>query len=429
MVRDTPYFSVVPSEAAGFTDQLGQFRVFYKLGQSLGYTYWHQPFFSRRTTLAERRYERTLSPSYAKRPFGLRGLLGLQHRPPNPPAPVLDVYDFIGVNEYFLAKNEQRGTSEPKVLDMKLGDDLLEQLDITDLAGLQDFVRRRVAEADAGTRATLVKFALVGTRAFLRFINAEIPDHPTDFDLRAIYLEKRSAHPWPSLFPSDALRTLVHVRQGDTAAVETPWHTVISLWPREYQFTEYARFDDIPANNRVLRVEDFHEFLRKFVTSIDEPMSTLLFSDGFKRSLHKLNRQSDVHGLTPRQLKALNKMVGSFDKTRFEPFKDLDNCDVFVGEEPEKLCHLIHSFLQADLVITGPQGSLVPSLIRHYCNAQNMPIVLVLSRSNELMSKVFGRLNKTGKVVLVNISQPDYGGLAARVSDMLITNRVRAQNT
>jgi fructoselysine-6-P-deglycase FrlB-like protein len=55
-----------------------------------------------------------------------------------------------------------------------------------------------------------------------------------------------------------------------------------------------------------------------------------------------------------------------------------------------------------------------------------MPLVLVLSRSDELMSRVFGGLNRTGKVVFVNISQPDYGGLATRVNDLLAANRVTA---
>jgi hypothetical protein len=425
VARNNLYFSVVPSKAAGLADQLSQFRLFHKLGRSLGYTYWHRPFFSRRTTLAAHRNAQALPPSYPK----LRRLLGLQNRPSKPSVPALDVYDFIGFNDYFLARNEQRGMGEPKVIDMKLGDDLLKRLDITDLAGLQDFVQRRVAETDARPRATLVEFGLLGTRAFFQLVNAEIPDDPTDFDLRAIYLEKRATHPWPSLFPGDAVRTLVHVRQGDTAALETPWHTVMSLWPQEYQYTEYALFDDIPAQNRVLRVEDFHEFFRKFVASIDEPLSTLLFSDGFKGSLRKLNRQRDKHGLTPKQLRALNKAVGSFDNTKFRPFKELDDCDLFIGEEPKKLCHLIHSFLEADLVITGPQGHMIPLLIRYYCNVENMPIVLVLSRSNEVMSKAFGRLNKTGKVVFVNISQPDYDGLAARVSELLVTNRVRAPST
>jgi hypothetical protein len=426
VARNNPYFSVVPSKAAGLTDQLNQFRVFYKLGQSLGYTYWHRPFLNRRTILAERRDAHTHSPSYPKRLLELQTLFGLQQKPPTPPASVSDVYDFIGFNEHFLAKNEQLGLGEPNVIDMKLGDDLLERLDITDLTGLQGFVRGRVAETDASTRAPLVEFALFGTRAFFGLVNAEIPDHPTDLDLRTIYSEKRSTHPWPSLFRRGAIKTLLHIRQGDTAALETPWHTVISQWPREYRFTEYARFDDIPVRNRVLRVEDFHRFFKKFISCIDDPVSTLLFSDGFKSSLRRLNRHGGKQGLTPQQLRALNKAVESFDKTKFGPFKDLENCDLFIGEEPEKLCHLIHSFLQADLIITGPQGGMIPKLIGHYCDVENMPLVLVLSRSDELMSRVFGGLNRTGKVVFVNISQPDYGGLATRVNDLLAANRVTA---
>lgn len=428
VARNNPYFSVVPSKAAGFTDQLNQFRVFFKLGQSLGYTYWHRPFSNRRSALAARRNAQAHSASYTKRLLELQKLLGLQQKPSMPPVSVPDVYDFIGFNEHFLARNEQGGTGEPVVIDMKLGDDLLERRDITDLAGLQDFVRRGVEETDTRPKATLVEFALSGTRAFFGIVNAEIPDRPTDFDLRSIYSEKRTGHPWPSLFRRGAIRTLLHVRQGDTAALETPWRTVISQWPPEYRFTEYARFDDIPVRNRVLRVEDFHQFFKKFVSRIDEPVSTLLFSDGFNGSLRRLDWQHEKHGLTQKQWKTLNKAVASFDKTRFKPFEDVDDCKLLIGEEPEKLCHLIHSFLEADLVITGPQGGMIPKLIRHYCDTKNMPVVLVLSRSNELMSKVFGGLNKTGKVVFVNIPQPDYGALATKVSALLGTNRVPARS-
>lgn len=428
MAGNNPYFSVVPSKAAGFTDQLNQFRVFYKLGQSLGYTYWHRPFFNRRTALAERRNAQAQPPSYTKRLLELQKLFGLQQKPSKAPAFVPDVYDFIGFNEYFLARNEQRGIGEPNVINMKLGDNLLARCDITDLAGVQDFVRRKVAETDARPKTTLVEFALLGTRAFFGFVNAELPDRPTDFDLRSIYSEKRTRHPWPSLFRGGAVRTLLHVRQGDTAALETPWNTVISQWPPEYRFTEYARFEDISVRNRVLRVEDFHQFFKQFVSRIDEPVSTLLFSDGFSGSLRRLDRSLEKHGLTERQLKTLNKVVGSFDKTRFRPFEDVDDCKLVVGEEPEKLCHLIHSFLEADLVITGPQGGMISKLIRHYCDARNMPVVLVLSRSSEWMSKVFDGLNKTGKVVFVNISQPDYGALAAKVRVLLGTNHVPARS-
>jgi hypothetical protein len=427
VARNNHYFTIVPSQSAGLADQLNQFRVFHKLGQSLGYTYWHRPFFSARTTLAARRIEQVRPPSYLKRFLRLQERVRLQQQSSTSRAPVLDVYDFIGFNEYFLGRNEQRGIGAPKVIDIKLGDDLLERLDITDLAGLQDFVRRRVAETDAGPGATLVQLGLLGTRTFFQLVNAEVPDDPTDFDLRTIYLKKRSAHPWPSLFRKGAIKTLLHVRQGDTAALETPWHTVISQWPREYRFAEYARFDDMPTQNRVLQVEDFHRFFKKFVASIDEPLSTLLFSDGFKGSLRRLNRHRNKHGLTPRQLRALNKAVGSFDMTKFRPFKGLGDCDLLIGEEAEKLFHLIHSFLEADLVITGPQGRMIPNLIGHYCNVENIPIVLILSRSNEVMSKALGGLNKTGKVVFVNISQPDYAGLAARVSELLVENQAPAQ--
>ena len=57
-----------------------------------------------------------------------------------------------------------------------------------------------------------------------------------------------------------------------------------------------------------------------------------------------------------------------------------------------------------------------------------MPVVLVLSRSSEWMSKVFDGLNKTGKVVFVNIAQPDYGALAAKVRVLLGTNHVPARS-
>ena len=150
--------------------------------------------------------------------------------------------------------------------------------------------RLPASRIDARTKTTLVEFALLGTRAFFGLVNAELPDRPTDFDLRSIYSEKRTRHPWPSLFRGGAIKILLHVRQGDTAALETPWNTVISQWPPEYRFTEYARFEDIPVRNRVLRVEDFHQFFKQFVSRIDEPVSTLLFSDGFSGSLRRLDR-------------------------------------------------------------------------------------------------------------------------------------------
>ena len=59
----TTYFSISTNIYAGFNDQLSQFSIFYKLGISLKFQYFHIPFF---TTRSKSRFSRFIHVVFAK---------------------------------------------------------------------------------------------------------------------------------------------------------------------------------------------------------------------------------------------------------------------------------------------------------------------------------------------------------------------------
>ena len=408
------FFSIEP-KFAGLSDQLLQFSALYNLGLSLGYTYWHIPFLSIRSREVDSldRYQRRLKRFQNRLPLWSRWINK---------EPQFDVYDFIGLSDYFQAKNEKIAVGEPQQFNLMLNHDAADQQHISSLEGLQIYVRNFVAEQGTPGSQILLTFGLEGKWSFWQLIFAGIPNYSKILDLRAIYFAKREIDPWPSEFLEGKVKSMIHIRQGDTAVLPTPWNTFVALWPPQYSFIEYAQFDEMPMRQRVIFVEDYFHFYKNFTAHCDDSFSTLLFSDGFKRSLQKLSKQIERLDFTQEQEKLLSKDVLSFDKTKYRPFESITDCRLFVGEEPEKLCHLIHSFLTADLLIIGSQLWMFPKLVALYCDAQNMPIVIVLHKADDGDIWRYDGLNlgeRLEKIIFVNLNQPDYPGLAKQVSNLL----------
>jgi len=425
MTKNNIYFTIEPTNS-GFTDQMMQFAVFYKLGLVSGYTYLHRPFFSSRSLNCDSYELRGLNwrrfGSFIKRHFGV----ALKKR--MAPSALesksnMDVYEFLGFNEYFHAKHKLQHRGKFKEITVKLSDDTLRKFDIDTVEDLQRWLGRRIQKTASAKSKVLLKLTLSGHRKkCFELIHSKIPDYPDGLDLRTIYFEKRRKCPWNSAFTSAKVKTLVHMRQGDTATLETPWNTFISLWPKKYAFKEYSLFSDIPTG-RLMQVEDYYHFLVTLSSYFSEDtFSMLLFSDGFSRSFRKL--KNNIHKLNSPSTKRLIGMDPKiYDETKFAMFRNIKNSTLFLGEDYKKLRHLIHSVLTADLVITSKQQRMVLKLLANYCDAENMPIVIVLNRFNETNPwdnyKSLGLYQRKDKFIMVNMSNPDYTQIAQKLVNLL----------
>ncbi len=421
-------FTIEPRQS-GFTDQLVEFKALYKLGLSLGYTFYFQPFKSPRSANIDGRgLPMTFMDLDHKRPsLWQRAVSKMKRSAPilremfQPPEP-FDVYDFTGFNDYFLARNDDRLVEGLEEIILPVAPDFAGSVDKDDFPALQEFVCEQVDRLKNDTAKFILKFKVIDRAGiFFESINTAVAD---PFDLWAIYFEKRQQEPLPSVYPSGQMKTFIHIRQGDTAIIDTPWNSYIILWP-VHQAEEYGRWQDIPYKDMLVRIEDFNRFYRELAAQLSEgTLSTLLFSDGFVRSERRLFNHMKFLDLTEQQKHDLRAAVHTFNDKKFRIFPNNEHFKMIVGESPQKLRNFIHSFLTADLVIGGRNQTMIAKLLHLYCNQQNMPLTILLDGSPD-HKVVKGMLDHwvdedmQENIMLVNVNQIDMVAISAKVGSFL----------
>ena len=422
------YFRILPGAGeTGFSDQLVAFCVFYKLGLSLEYKYLHTPFRSPRSTFPAmplsvaaplfnrhlfnriyRKLRRELHNGWSRLQFKLYP----------------EIYDFLGFNAYLIERTGRTpAAGNLEMVDIELGDVTLERNGITTFEGLQKFVRDSVSRKITGKEKTLVTFRVTSFFSFLgQLIHSNIPDYQDGLDLRKAYFEARQRRPWKSKFEDGNVKMVMHIRQGDVAVIETPWNTFIPVWSEA--LVEYNKFSDIQYDNRLFRVDDYCQFVKRLMSHFkDAKFSLLFFSDGFGRAFSRFTHERVKSlNLTKDQLKILTRSEKSYDQKAFNKLTNLRGSTLVVGEHPRKLCELVHSVLIADIVIIGPRGGMVPKLMATYCNVDNMPIVIVLHRGTTppfSHTDYMGLHARARKFIYVNVVNCDYELVASKLSEMV----------
>lgn len=124
------YFAISTIAEAGFTDQLAQFTIFFKLGRSLNYLYFHTPLKATRSSSC--------------------------------------TFDFVGLNQY-LAKTHTPPLKKFRLFDLPISDEVLQDHHLSSFEDLQDYVSTVVAKARGQTTETLVvRFSICsGAELFL----------------------------------------------------------------------------------------------------------------------------------------------------------------------------------------------------------------------------------------------------------------------
>lgn len=387
--QDPIYFTIMPSNA-GFTDQLFQFNTFYKLGRSLGYNYLHSDF-----TNARHGSE--------------------------------DIYDFLGFNEHFAGKKLTRKTTayrfmgtnnclgkegkswknklkrkvkfwtaytllfrEFNFIDIGLGQTVPLDESQEPVEGLKTLIRKLVSQKAKSNskQKNVVRFYLTSGRAFFGamapLINQQIPYFPDKLDLRSTYFKLRQTRPVPSRYAEGKIKLLVHIRLGDTALIETPWHSFIPLWSdlcvsplKEYPDRSDGLF------GQVMDVDDFVYFLKKFNASfVSDRLSIAVFSDGHKTAFKELFRQIDDLKLSSDKIRALQESAPTYEQKKFSVFDDVKNCVRLVGETNEDLQELVHSALTADVIVVGSHQRMIPKFLATYYDVslKHPPVIISLYR-------------------------------------------------
>lgn len=380
------YFTISHNQA-GFTDQLVDFGIYYKLGRSLGFQYLHTSFHSSRSSLPPITLGRS-SPLFTSQLWNkiYQKLYREFHHYWNQiqatshPTP----YDFLGFNVYLAGKTPQNLARENlENIDVPLGDVALLDNGISTFARIQQFVSDSVSRKFGGKREILVTFStppphfpiLLG-----EIIHSNIPEFQDGLDLIESYSEARKKRPWKSKFEENKVKILVHIRQGDVAVIETPWNTFIPVWLKK--LVEYNKFSDIQYDNRVFQIDDYYLFIKRVLANFyGTKFSSLFFSDGFKRAFSLFSSDSlKSLSLTKDQVKRLIKSEETYDEKAFHRLTKITGSTLVLGEEPQKLCELIHSILVADVIIIGPRAAMVPKLLASYRHADNMPLIIVLHK-------------------------------------------------
>ena len=390
-MNELKYFTF-EHKKSGFTDQLRYFVALCRLGNFMGFSYLHTPFISLRSGLGNNEVQ---SP-----------------------------HEFIGVNAYFqrIGIEIENNLENYHLIEIDLSNINWQSLEFNNFTKLIDFINKTIKYNSipevSKNKPILVYFKHyhANTKKLYRYIFENTYKHNESCDLREIYQHERSLHPRASLFNESAIKILIHIRQGDTSIISTPWATHIPVRSKRKDFLrEYSAYEDIEAPD-IFTVCEIYEFFQRFINYFEHKnLSILLYSDGWKRAheiiyknIEKLNWNNDY-------VQKLRAGENSYDDEQFSEFSKLGGVLLQVGEEPEKLLNLIDSVVKSDIVFCTSQQAMMPKLVSSLC-LQEKPIIIVLYKEKipKMNSIIEGRVSN--RFVYVNIFNPDFKSWIQRVS-------------
>lgn len=339
----TIYFSIYARPSAGFTDQLYQFTTFYKLGLSVGYAYVHSPLLCRRSNES--------------------------------------VYEFLDLNSLWPRQRSDAPFAAMPIVQVELSDALLERNRVRDMPGLQDYVRSTVARACRCGRDVVVQFSLAGGRFFFDTIHRSLPHLQDALDLRQRYSAAREREPWPSCFEPDKVRVLVHMRQGDTGVIRTPWQTFIPVWHKFTSAGLMELHDKSQIPSACVTEEDYEHFMTEFTKCFEPQSFSIVFaSDGYAHAFRQLLNRSRTLELDAAKLEAIRAAAADYDLRMFAPFRAFPGAVCRIGEDPACLFDLIDCALTADIIVIGTQQRFILKLLACYPNPDRRTPVVILHR-------------------------------------------------
>ncbi len=348
-MSDIFLFTISHDPSVGLTNLLYQFISFYKLGVGAGGDYVHTPFKSKR------------SPS--------------------------EVFRFLGFNQAWPNLISQPKFKHLKVIEIVLGDERLARENIQTFDLLKAHIRRKVLETSKATAIpVIIAFTLEGGRDFFRtMIQSSVPDRPAEYPVQAAYeaVQQRSRMWTYEQDGSRSLRILFHIRQGDTATIQTPWGSYIPLRPfSKHRYKEIQHPGGveiyIPPQSFLFFLNSLHKQLRS------GSYSTCVFSDGYKAGFADIYAHWKRFRFSLKQWIRLKLCEINYDQKMFAEFKNVSRTRCVIGESESKLYDLIQACLTADIIVMGTQQRMLLKLLTLYYDVSHPKIVFVLNPEEQV---------------------------------------------
>lgn len=379
------YFSIVLPEHVGFTDQTLLFGMLYKLGMHLGLPYHHRPLQPRSNLL-----QSESGDDYTWDNQGTEQYSG--------------IYDYLGFDWHFSQRSAALSAGDASSIEFEFKKSHIEEQSIEDLSGLVDHLRLLIlASLPAKGRPLHITLRIFSQFDAVRWLYY-LPNSLLDFDYADIYRRYRELHPARDVFESDKPRVLLHIRQGDTAVIQTPWGSYMQAWHRGRD--AFQERDSVAGirDHQVITVADFERFYSDLKTGLAQfELATLVHSDGFARAFASLEQHSDRLNLSDEQLKALLDTRRSYNDARFEVFRQHPEVRQFVGEDLHLLFELVHAFYTCDVVIVGTQQRMFPKLYAYSFMDDSGPLVITLYKKQQPDYDYLGNTPMVAKCLYVDL--------------------------
>ena len=326
-----PIFTVRIPDDVGFTDQLMQLALLYRVGTAAGMAFRMTPLASSRS-----------APGFWKR-FDLGAIL-----PSASPA------------ELALPR---------QVID--LSPERLLRAGVRDGAGLVELVR-----AQLPAPGTLAELRLQGeSRTLLtRIVGAD----PVRFEgglgrqLQALFAPPPAA---ARRRPSPELRLLAHVRCGDAADIALFPQTGYLAWHRVIARTGEVR------QSPFLGLRILIEALRAHLGT--RPLRCEVFSDGYARTLELIGEvEGQADGPTPAEAALLRVAVGVHQHAA-EALMQGAGIRAVIGEDLDALCALLWEAQQADLIVITGNQRMLPKFLALLGPRECPPALLLLEADGD----------------------------------------------
>ena len=357
----------------GFTDHLSTFNTYNRLGKYLGFEYLHTSACSKRSSKL--------------------------------------IYKFLGFNRKFKVGEDilcSRIIFRVRVLlsfckykniFLRFNENTVSELSLNSFEDLIRYIR--TLTSCNSWRPLLVRFS-GRNRKIYQWIHANLTCIDSSVGLRTSYFISRKLDPWKSKFQDSSIKILIHIRQGDTALIPTPWDTFITTKNRIREINS-VQLSEIRYTNP----NDYFRILNHIIEEINSrKYSIVVCSDGYKRAFQKINKEIRRLSLSTNQVKQLKQIELGYEDKMFSPFKCVTNCVSVIGESNSSLFDLIHSAMLADLIIIGDQQNMLVKLMINYADNLNPPIIVHLHNRKQV--REFGRgegLDATNlKIISINMN-------------------------
>lgn len=375
----------------GFTDQLMGFTFLYKAGKGVGLKYYHTPLSSHRSSKPflfdplskDRDKKKSVSEKSANT--------------------YQDVFDFLGLNDFLNKSSQDLHSKSLRKIQIDLKRTFFHVDNVSDYESLVEEMKVMLYSFINKRQKLLIEFQC-DPRTYFKYYKY-VHDHSEHLiDFRSIFNVVERDVQNESLFDVDSCKIMVHIRQGDTGIVKTPWGTFIPTWYQtEGKFTQFENEVDIPED-RMMNVSDFYQFLENLLSAINfTSTSALVFSDGFKKSFRWIYKYSNPKDISPKEINELKKLEPTYNENEFGQFEELKGVKTVIGEEVEKLYDLIHTFMEADIVVLGTHGIMTPKLAATFRRKENMPLLLMLYRGSQPNLSFIGFDKESDFLLYINL--------------------------